>query len=87
MFFGLIWSQTLKFSKLTENWYRDILLYSYFDFNAYFFKIFVSHIFLGKFWSQNLKFPKFTKFDAGGTLLCVYYDFNVYFFKKILSFT
>ena len=48
-FFGQIWSQNLKFSKLTEIWCRCALLYDYYDFNIYFFKIRFIHIFLGKF--------------------------------------
>ena len=31
IFFGLIWSQNLKFFKLTEIWYRGRLPYAYFD--------------------------------------------------------
>ena len=57
LFFGQIWSQNLKFSKLIEIWYRCTLLSAYYDFNVYFFKIFVIHIF-GQIWSQNLKFSK-----------------------------
>ena len=49
IFFWQIWSQHLKFSKLTEIWYQGILLYVYHDFNTYFCKIFVIHSFLGKF--------------------------------------
>ena len=30
VFFGHIWSQRLKFSNLTEIWYRGTLLYPYF---------------------------------------------------------
>ena len=45
MFFGQIWSQNQKFFKLTKIWYRGRSLYAYFDFNVYFFKIFVIHIF------------------------------------------
>ena len=48
MFFWQIWSQKLKFFKLTEIWYRGRLPYAYFDFNGYFFKIFIILIFLGK---------------------------------------
>ena len=32
-FFGQIWSQNLKLSKLIEIWYRVTLLYAYYDFN------------------------------------------------------
>ena len=38
-------SQTMKFSKLPEIWYRGTLLYVYYDFNVYFFKIFAIHIY------------------------------------------
>ena len=44
-FFAQIWSQNLKFFKLTKIWYRGRLLYVYFDFKVYYFKIFVIHIF------------------------------------------
>ena len=44
-FFGQIWYQNLKFFKLIEIWYSGRLLYVYFDFDVYFFKIFVIHIF------------------------------------------
>ena len=45
IFFWQIWSQNLKFFKLTEIWYLGILLYAYFDFDVYFLKIYVIHIF------------------------------------------
>ena len=45
-FFGQIWSQKLKFSKLTEIWYRHKLLYPCFEFNVNFFNFF-SLIFFG----------------------------------------
>ena len=58
VFFGEIWYQNLKFFKLTEIWYRGRLLYAYFDFDVYFFKFFVSHMFLGKYglkiWSSQI---------------------------------
>ena len=47
--FGQICSQKLRFSKLIEIWYRYTLLYPYFEFTIYIFKIFAIHIFLGKF--------------------------------------
>ena len=49
VFFGQVWSQKLKFSNLIKIWYRRTLLYSHFEFNVYFSKIFVTHIFWGKF--------------------------------------
>ena len=45
IYFAQIWSQNLKFFKLAEIWYKGRLLYAYFDFDVYFFKFFVSHIF------------------------------------------
>ena len=50
-FFGQIWSQTLKFSKLTEIRYKGTLLYTY-DFRVNFSKIFITHA----FWANWLKF-------------------------------
>ena len=38
-FFGQIWSQHLKFSKLTEISYRGTLRHAYYNFNVYFLKI------------------------------------------------
>ena len=62
-FFGQIWSQNLKFSKLTEIWYQGTLLYVYHNFNIYFCKIFVIHNFLGIFWLQfSLRFPNCKQF-------------------------
>ena len=67
----------LKFFTRTEISYRGTLLYAYCDFNVYFFKIFVAHIFLGRFgpviWISS-NWPR-------GTLLYAYYGFNVSFFK------
>ena len=54
IFFGLIWSQNLKFSKLPEIRHGDTWLYAYYGFNVYFFKIFVSHIVSGKFCPCNV---------------------------------
>ena len=42
-------------SKLSKIWHRGTLLYSYFEFNVYFTKISVIHIF-GHILFQNLKF-------------------------------
>ena len=78
--FGQIWSQNLKLFKLTDIWYRGRLLYAYFDFNVYFFKI-LSSVFFGEIWSQNLKFAILTEIWYRRTLLYAYYDFNVYFFQ------
>ena len=80
VFFRQIWSQKLRFSKLTQNWYRDTLLYPYFEFNVYFSKIFDTHFF-GQIWSQNLKLIKFSKNWYRSRLLHAYYSFNVYSFK------
>ena len=81
MFWGQIWPQKLKFSKLTEICYRGTSLYAYYDFNVYFFKFFL-FIFFGQIWSQNLKFSKVTEIRCRGALLNAYYYFKVYFFKN-----
>ena len=47
-FLGQIWSQNLKFSKLTEIWYQGTLLYVYHNFSIYFCNIFVVSSFFGK---------------------------------------
>ena len=65
VFFGQIWSQKLKFSRLAKIWCRGILPYPYFDFNVYFSKIFVIHIFWGKFGPKIWSFPNKLKFDTG----------------------
>ena len=75
MFLGQSWSQKLKFSKLTEIWYRGI-----------FFSKFFSFIFSGQIWFQNLKFFKLTEISHGVTLLYATYDFNIYFFKSFVSY-
>ena len=59
-----MWSQKLKFSKFTKIWYRGTLLYPYFEFNAYFSKIFVIHIFLGKFGPKIWRSSNSLKFDT-----------------------
>ena len=81
IFWGQIWFQNLKFSKLPQICYRDTLLYNYYDFNV-FLNICHSYIF-EIIWSQNLKFSNSTEICYGGTLLCAYYDFHVYFFKDL----
>ena len=56
------------------------LLYPYFEFNVYFFKIFVIHI----FWENlvpKFKFSKLIEIWYKDTLLNAYYNFNVYFSK------
>ena len=65
VFFGQIWSQKLKFSKLIKIWYRVTLLYPHFEFNIYFSKSFVIHIFLGKFGPKILSSPNQPKFGTG----------------------
>ena len=49
LFFGQIWFQELKFSKLAEIKYKRTLLYPYSKFHGSLFKIFASHVFLGRF--------------------------------------
>ena len=53
VFFG----QNLKFSKLTEIWYRGTLLYAHYDFNIYFSKVFVTYVFCANLvsWSAFLQ--------------------------------
>ena len=70
IFFEQIWTQNLKFSKLTEIWYRGTFLYVYFDLNVYFFKIFVIHI-LAQIWFQDLKLY-FTLLYADLRFWCVF---------------
>ena len=53
VFLGQIWSQKLKFSKLTKIWYRGTLLYPYFKFNVYYFQNVCHSHFLGKFGHKN----------------------------------
>ena len=65
IFLGLSWSQNLNFSKLTEICYRVTLLYAYYDFNVYFFKIFVSHSFSGKFVPIISSSTKWLKYRTG----------------------
>ena len=59
LFLGKIWSKNLKLSKLTETWYWDTLLYAYYDFNIYFYKIFVTCDLF--FWPHNLDLFKLTE--------------------------
>ena len=81
IFFGLIWSQNLKFFKLTEIWYRDSLPYTYFDFNVFFSK-FLSFIFsLGKFGPTKSEVCQIKWNLVQGYIVYAYFDFSVYFFK------
>ena len=86
-----IWSQNLTFSKVIGIWYSGKLLYSYYDFNIYFFKIIFIHflffIFLEgeQIWFQNLNFFKLTEVLYMGTLLYVYCNFNIHFLKIFVS--
>ena len=79
-FFGQICSQNFKFSKLSESWYRGTLLYAYNDFNVYFSKIFVTHV----FGANLVPWSGFLQIDwdfVEGYIANAYFDFNVYFFK------
>ena len=71
IFFGQIWSQELKFSKVTEIWYKGTFLYAYYGFNVYFFKILSIHI----FWANLVKIRYKDR------LLYAYFGFNISFFK------
>ena len=84
IFLRQIWSQNLKFFRLTEIWYRDRLPYTHFSFNVYFFKILFTHIF-----GENL-IPKSEVFRLieiwyRGRLSYAYFDFNVYVFKILFT--
>ena len=69
VFFGQIWSRKLncetkfaqkvirKFSKLSEIWDKGTLLYADYNFNVYFFKMFVIHIFWDYFGPEILCSP------------------------------
>ena len=81
VFFGHIWSQKLRFSKLTEIWYSHTLLYSCFEFNGNFLKKFFAHIFWCKFGPKIWSSQSLTEIWYKGTLLYVYHDFNIYFCK------
>ena len=85
VFFRQIWSQKLRFSKLTQNWYRDTLLYPYFEFNVYFSKIFDTHIFLGKFdpkiWSSSNSLKIGIEVDC-----CMLITVLMFILSKFLSF-
>ena len=70
-FFGQIWSQNLKFSKLTEIWYRYTLLYPCFELNVNFFLKKFTHV----FWSKLV--PKSENLYQGA-LLYVYHDFKIF---------
>ena len=47
IFFGLIWSQNLMFSNLTEILFKGTLLYADYEFDAQFFELFAINKFLG----------------------------------------
>ena len=81
VFFGQIWSQKLRFFKLTEIWYRGTLLYAYYDFNVCFFKILFIYVFLG---ANLVSISEILQIDwnfVQGYSLYAYYDFDFNFFK------
>ena len=80
IFLGQIWSQNLKFFRLTEVWYRGRLPYAYFDFNVYFFKILFTHIFGANLVPKSEVF-RLIEIWYRSRLSYAYFDFNVYFFK------
>ena len=66
IFWGQLWSQNLKFFKLTEISYRDTLLYAYTILMfTVFFRNFCHSFFLDKFSSKIWSFPNWLKFDTG----------------------
>ena len=84
IYLGQIWSQNLKFFKLTDIWYRGRWPCAYFHFNVYFFKILFIHI-LGQILSQNLNFFILTEILYRDRLPYTYFDFNVYFSKIVFT--
>ena len=85
MFFWQICFQKLKFSRLTEIWYSGTTMYRYFEFNVYFFKNFVIHIFGGKFgpkiWSSS------NLLELGTGVHCyILIRVLMFNFSKLLSF-
>ena len=75
IFLGKICSQNLKFFKMTEILYRGRLLFPYFDFDVYFFKIFAYNF--GQIWSSILKLSKLIEICYRRIFLHAYYDVNV----------
>ena len=84
-FFGEIWSQNLKFSKLTEIRDKHTFLYACYNVNVYFPKIFVTHIFFGKsgpiIWSPI----KWLKFCIGVNCYMPTITILIFIFSKFLS--
>ena len=81
LFLGQIWSQNLKFFRLTEIWYRGRLQYTYFDFNVFLSKL-LSFIFsLGKFGTTKSEVCEIKWNLVQGYIVYAYFDFNVYFFQ------
>ena len=60
------------------------LLFPYFEFNDYFFKIFVIHIFWANL-APKSEVPQIKWNLVQGTLLYVYYNFNVHFSKIFVT--
>ena len=84
IFFGLIWSQNLKFSRLTEIWDKHTFLYACYNVNFYFSKIFATDIFLGQFGPTiwiSLKWLKFCR----GVNCCMLITILMFIFSKFLS--
>ena len=84
IFFGLIWSQNTKFSKLTEIWDKRTFLYACYDVNVYFSKIFATHIFLGQFGPTIWSSSKWLKF-CRGVNCCMLNTILMFIFLKFLS--
>ena len=85
IFFGLIWSQNLKFFKLIEIWYIGRSLYAYFDFIAYFFKFFVIHIRSGKVGPKIWSYSNLLKLGAEGDYHMLISTL-MFIFSKLFSF-
>ena len=85
VFLGQIWSQKLKFSKLTKIWYRGIHCYILIS-NLMFiiFKMFVIHIFWANLVPKTGVLSKSIEIWYRSRLPYAYFNFNVFFFKFLL---
>ena len=79
--FWQIWSHNLDFFKLTDILSRGVLLYAYYVWNVYFFKIIFIHIFWVNLVSKSDVLLSDWSF-VQGYILYAYYGFNVYLFQN-----
>ena len=84
IFFGQIWSENPKFLNLTGIFQRGTLLYAYYDFNVYFFRIFANHI----LWANLVPKSEVLQIDwnlVDGYITIYLFQFWCLFFSKFLS--